>query len=127
MTTQPTNYGASKSLPVDFSYYCYSGLAGCDDSFADNSDGDGTPANFTIENTGDSVDIVAYVTADYDSSKYYICSSNETGADGDNSACINAPSAGQNGADNLQVYIPSISQWRSISNTNRTVQPPPSQ
>ena len=108
-----------QNIPVNFSYYCYAGLDSCNDNYADNSDGDGTPTNFTIENTGDSVDVLAYVTADYDNSDYYICSSNESKEDGDHDSCKDEPATGENGADNLQIYIPAISEWRSIPNTNR--------
>jgi len=109
---------ALQGIHVNFNYHCYAGLDSCNDNYADNSDGDGTPENFTIENTGDSVDVLAYVTADYDNSDYYICSSND-GEDGDHGSCINSPATGENGADNLQIYIPAISGWRSIPNTAR--------
>ncbi|MCK5473812.1 MAG: hypothetical protein KAI53_00255, partial [Candidatus Aenigmarchaeota archaeon] len=107
------------NIPLDFNYYCYAGMGGCDDSLA--SDSDGSTANYTIDNTGGTVDVLAYVTSDFNSSTFMICSSADDDNDGDDEACKDAPTIGQNGADNLQIYINVSGSWGwyNVSNSNR--------
>ncbi|MCK4551014.1 MAG: hypothetical protein KAT91_03595, partial [Candidatus Aenigmarchaeota archaeon] len=107
------------NIPLDFNYYCYAGMGGCDYSLA--SDSDGSTANFTIDNTGNTVDVLAYVTSDFNTSTFMICSSTDDDNDGDDAACKDAPVTGQNGADNLQIYINVSGSWGwyNVSNSNR--------
>ncbi|NOQ55510.1 MAG: hypothetical protein GQ477_01750 [Nanohaloarchaea archaeon] len=106
-------------IPLDFNYYCYAGMGGCNDSYA--FDVDESESNFTIDNKGDSVDVVAYVSSDFDASTYMVCSSSDSDGDGDDSSCIDTATGGDNGADNMQIYI-NVSgawAWHSIANSNR--------
>ncbi|MCK4928050.1 MAG: hypothetical protein KAS11_06245, partial [Candidatus Aenigmarchaeota archaeon] len=80
----------------------------CVDTYA--SDGDGSKTNFTIDNVGDSVDVFAYVTSDFDASKFMICSSSDSDTS-DDASCTDPPSEGVNGADNLQVYVNVSGSW----------------
>ncbi|NOR84849.1 hypothetical protein GQ473_01920, partial [archaeon] len=107
------------NIPLDFNYYCYAGMGGCDDSFA--ADSDGSTANFTIDNIGDSVDVLVYVTSDFNSSTFMLCSSTDDDNDGDDENCKDSPITGQNGADNLQIYINVSGSWGwyNVSNSNR--------
>jgi len=105
-------------VPVDFNYYCYAGVDGsCDNSKADDTDGNGTIENFTIESFGKStagdIDVLMYSTSNL-ATNFFICSSTDAN-DGDNADCVSPPAQGANGADHVQIYNGSV--WLNISSS----------